>query len=75
MAYAELAAECERLAVDFGRLALADVSGEFVTERELKWCRRPIPRMTDYDRLGARITAKPRDGVIYGWRMDSSYWT
>jgi len=67
MAFAELAVECERLARDFGRLALADVSGAIVTERELKWCRRPIPRIKDYDRLGARITAKPRDGVIFGW--------
>ncbi len=67
MAYADLAVECERLARDFGRLALADVSGAIVTERSLTWCRRPIPRVTDYERLRARITAKPRHGVITGY--------
>ena len=66
MAYAELAMECERLAQDFGRLALADVSGAIVTERRLTWSRRPVVRVTDYERLRARISPKP--GIlIHGW--------
>ena len=59
----DLASECEQLARDFGRLALADVSGAIVTERRLRWCRRPVPRIKDYERLRARISAKPRDGM------------
>jgi len=66
MAYADLALECERLARDFGRLALADVSGAIVTERQLTWCRRPIVRVKDFERLRARITPKPT-GMIVGW--------
>ncbi len=59
MEIANLATECERLARDFGRLALADVSGSIVTERELTWCREPVPRVRDYWRLQQRITAEP----------------
>lgn len=59
MEIADLAIECERLARDFGRLALADVCGGIVTERELTWCREPVPRVRDYWRLQQRITAEP----------------
>jgi hypothetical protein len=59
MEIANLAMECERLARDFGRLALADVCGGIVTERELTWCREPVPRVRDYWRLQQRITAEP----------------
>lgn len=50
-AAADMVAECERLARDFGRLALADVLGSIVTERRLTWSRRPGVRVDDCPRF------------------------
>ena len=62
-AAADMAAECDRLARAFGRLALAQVSGAIVTERRLNLSRRPDGRVDDCERL--RRQKEP--GAISGW--------